>query len=55
MEKSLPKEYEAKKINLKSLNVGGFAWKKIYFIFSILKRPDFAVLGGDVLLYKDGK
>ena len=57
MEKQLPQEYEDRKISLSSLNVGGFAWKRAD-ILSFLQDPrakEFAVLGGDVLSYKEGK
>lgn len=51
MEKKLPEIYEKKKINLNSLNLGGFAWTREDFL-SFLHDPiseDFAILGGDVL------
>jgi hypothetical protein len=57
MEKNFPQEYQDKKITLESLKVGGFAWKREY-ILKFLQDPntrEFAVLGGDVLSYTNGK
>ena len=51
MEKKLPKEFESKKISLKSLNFGGFAWKREDLLDFLLgsQSDEFAILGGDVL------
>ena len=57
MEKKLPKEFEEKRISLSSLNVGGFAWKRedLISFFEDPRSNEFAILGGDVLSYKNGK
>ena len=51
MEKKLPVEFENKRISLKSLSVGGFAWKRGDLLNFLLdpQSDEFAILGGDVL------
>jgi hypothetical protein len=56
VEKRLPEEFEDKKISLKALGVGGFAWKRGDLLRFLVdpQSDEFAILGGDVLECNEG-
>lgn len=57
MQKQLPLEYEQKKISLKDLIGGDYAWTKevILKFLNDASANEFVVLGGDVILFEDNK